>query len=412
MTSYNSPFTGQVIQPTDVSYNNISMSTSTQLQWPSNGSPLLTYAARIMEVTASTSGLALIMPPANQASVGQDAFIRNLGSNSFTVQNYDLGTIITIAPGAVEYIYITSNTTTAGVWGIVAFGAGVASPDAATLAGYGLKAISSTLNQTHPVSAAIAGTTLQSSDRAQAKVWTGGSGTVNLPTAASLGNDWFCLFKNNGTGTVTIACSGSDLIDGVSTLNFQLNNSAFIISTGSGFVTVGYGQSNLFLFAAFTQTLVTGTYTLTAIQAANLIQEYSGSLTGNVTVIYPPVVNLYVISNQVTANGYTVTISTGVSGSNSVNIPAGAQATVFCDGTSFYNANTVQVGASSFGIIDGTSTTPSINFSSEPTTGIYRPGPNSFGISISGTLRLNVNNLGITVNGTGTFTGGVAGGAF
>ena len=96
--SYNSPFTGNVIQPTDVSFRAFTITDDTQLSWPINGNATDNYAARIMEVTASTSGLELWMPPANQASVGQDALIRNMGAESFTVKTYNGGnTIITIA---------------------------------------------------------------------------------------------------------------------------------------------------------------------------------------------------------------------------------------------------------------------------------------------------------------------------
>ena len=50
-------------------------------------------------------------------------------------------------------------------------------------------------------------------DQASIYVWTGGTTTVTLPLANTLGSNWFFLFKNNGTGTVDIACTGSDLID-------------------------------------------------------------------------------------------------------------------------------------------------------------------------------------------------------
>jgi len=100
--SYNSPFTGQVIQPTDVSYRSITLTANTQLNWPINGNATDDYAARIMDVSASSSGLELWMPPANQASVGQDALIRNTGSNTFTVKDYaGTNTIITETPEAV-----------------------------------------------------------------------------------------------------------------------------------------------------------------------------------------------------------------------------------------------------------------------------------------------------------------------
>ena len=127
---------------------------------------------------------------------------------------------------------------------------------------------------------------------------------------------------------------------------------------------------------------------------------------------YPPVVNLYVISNQTTPNGHTLTVTTGITGGATATIPAGAQVTLICDGTNFLNANTVQAGATQISVIDGSAAVPSINFSSETTTGIYRPGTAQWGLSILGTNVITVSTSGIKVTGTGTFTGGIAGGTF
>ena len=71
--SYNSPFTGNVIQPTDVSYRRIILTADLQLEWPINGTSTDDAAARIMEVSTASTANELWMPPANQSSVGNDA---------------------------------------------------------------------------------------------------------------------------------------------------------------------------------------------------------------------------------------------------------------------------------------------------------------------------------------------------
>jgi hypothetical protein len=413
MTSYNSPFTGQIIQPTDVSFRAVTLSANTQLQWPINGNATDDYAARIMNVTATTGGLSLFMPPANQTSVGNDALIRNVGSNSFTVKTYGgNSTIITVAAGEAKYIYITANPDVYGTWGNIAFGTGTSAADAATLAGYGLLATGATLNQSHPAASLISGYTFSPADRASTYVWTGGTTTATLPTASSLGNNWFLLFKNNGSGTVAINTTSSELFDGLTAKAFAPGESAFIVCTGTQFVTVGYGQSSQFFFNVLTKPVTGGSYTLTASEAANTIQFYTGILASNVTVTYPPVVNLYVISNQTTAGGYTLTVTTGIVGGANAVIPAGGQATVICDGTNFYNANTTQAGATAISLANGTAGSPSLNFASETNTGVYRPGAGRFGISILGTLRADFSATGVNVTGSGNFTSGISGGAF
>jgi hypothetical protein len=414
--SFNSPFTGNTIQPTDVSYRTVTMTADTQLQWPINGNATDDYAARIMNVTASTAGLSLLMPPASQSSVGNDALIRNVGSNTFTVKSYAAAdTIITVAAGESKYIYITDTSTDAGVWSNIAFGTGTSSADAATLAGYGLLAAGATLNQSHPVSGFTTGYTFLASDRASVQYWTGGTGTCVLPDAGVVGNNYFIMLKNNGTGTITVNTTSSQLIDGQSAFTFNPSEAAFLVSTGSAWCTVGYGQSATYVFTTLTKATTNGTYTLTSSEASNFIQSYTGTLTGNVTVVIPPVVLLLVVSNQTTnssGNSYTFSIKTSASGANTVTIPSGNQATLISDGTTLLNANTSQVGSVVFALTDGSVSSPSLYFSSEPTTGVYRPTTGQFGVSVLGVQRGRFSATGLTVTGSGTFSTGISGGTF
>ena len=396
--SFTSPFTGDVIQPTDVSYLNLSLTTNTNLLWPVSSNTTGVYAARIMDVTPSTTGLGLYMPPANQTSLGNDAFIRNLGSSTFTVYDNIGGTIVAITAGQTKYIYLTANTTVGGTWANIAMGVGTSAPDATTLAGYGLEALSNTLNQTHPAASFTTGYTFLASDRAQTKVWSGGVGVATLPLASTLGNNWFFLFKNNGSGTMTISTSGSDTLDTNTNKTYQPNESSFIVCDGTQFVTVGYGVSNVFTFTANTLPVTAGTYTLTTTQSSSIIQEIVGTLTANVTVVFPQVVALIVISNQTTPNGYTVSITTGIG--NTYVVPAGQQVSVICDGTNFFNANTTQAGSTSLSMVDGSAAVPAINFLNENNTGIFRPGTGQFGISILGTNKFLLDASGIN---SGTF---------
>jgi len=419
--SYNSPFTGNVIQPTDVSFRAVTLSANTQLEWPINGNATDDYAARIMNVTATTTGLSLYMPPANQASVGQDALIRNVGSNTFTVKDFDGVTVITtVAAGEAKYIYITANPDESGTWGVIAFGAGASSADAGTLAGYGLLAVTNTLNQSHPVVTFSSGATTDATYRAKTYVWSGGAGTLTLGDAATLGNNWFMLVRNGGTGTLTVATSGSDLFDGASSISMQVGDSCVICCSGTAFYSVGLGKSTQFNFTQLTKPVVTGTYTLTSSEAANVVLKFTGTLTGNVTVIVPQTVQVYYVQNATdgTINNYTLTITTGVSGSSSATIASNQQATLVCDSVNLFNANTVLAGSTSIGLVNGTVSSPALYFGSEPTTGVYRAASGEFDIAILGVLRVAVSATGVAVtgnvsaSGTGNFVGGILSGAF
>lgn len=407
--SYTSPFTGQVIQPTDVSYRSVTLSANTQLEWPINGNATNNYTARIMDVTATSSSLQLWMPPANQTSVGNDALIRNVGAQTFTVRDYGgSNQIVSIAPGEAKYIYIKTNATTSGTWGLISFGVGSSAVDAATLAGYGLLATGLTLNQSHPVTTFSANSTADATYRAQAYVWTGGAGTLTLSDVATLGNNWFMMIRNGGSGTLTVSCSGGDFIDGSSTLSLQSGDSCFIVSSGLAFYTVGLGKSTLFNFTQLTYPVTSGTYTLSASEASNVIMKFTGTLTGNVTIEVPQTIQVYYIQNATdgTVNNYTVTISTGVAGASTATIGSGQQATLICDSVNLVNANTVLAGASAISLIDGNVGSPALNFGSEPTTGIYRGAAGEFNIAILGVEQFALSATGLAI------PSGISGGSF
>ena len=411
--SYNSPFTGNVVQPTDVSYRDITLSADTQLQWPINGTSTDDAAARIMEVTA-TNNAQLWMPPANQASVGQDALIRNIGVNAFTVYDFDgQNTIVTVEPGEAQYIYITANPDEAGTWGIIAFGIGSSGADAATLAGYGLLAIGQTLNQSQPVTTFSSNYTAVAADRSNTYVWTGGAGTLTLTLAATLGDNWFMFLRNGGTGALTVAGSGGNTINGSASIILQPSDSCIIVCSGATFYTVGLGKSTQFAFTQLTKAVTTGTYILTASEASNVIQKYTGTLTGNVTIQVPPTVQVYYIQNATIGGvgNYTVTITTNTGGSDAT-IASNQQATLICDSSNLVNANTVLAGASSIGLVNGTVGAPALYFSSESSTGVYRAASGEFNTAILGVLRSTLSATGLAVVGTGTFSGGISGGTY
>jgi len=411
--SFISPFTGNVIQPTDVSYRSVTLSANTDLFWPINGGVTDNVAARIMDVTATTAGLSLSMPPANQASVGQDVLIRNIGANTFTVKDAAGNSIASVAPSASRYIYITTNATIAGTWGNIAFGVGSSSVDAGALAGYGLKAITNTLNAAHNVTTFSSAYTAIASDRASYYVWDSGAGTLTLTAAGTLGNDWFMMLRNGGTGTLTVAPSGGNLINGAASISLQPSDSCFICCSGVAFYTVGLGRSTQFNFTQLTKAVTSGSYTLTSAEAANVVQKYTGTLSGNVTVTVPQTVQVYYITNQTngTGAGYTITFTTGGGGGTAI-VPAGQQVILLCDSVNLLNASTVAAGALNVSLASGSVGSPSLNFAAEPSTGIYRSATAELAMAILGVNLFTLSSSGLTISGTGTFTGGISGGVF
>jgi len=413
--SYNSPFTGNVIQPTDVSYAAYALTSTTgtiQLEWPLNGNDTDYVAARVMQVSTTSTAYELWMPPANQVSVGQDALIYNTGGVALTVKSFGGASTIVSIPasgGSAQYIFITSNGTTTGTWGVIAFGSTTSLATASALAGYGLAAIGSTLNQTTPVTAFASTYTLLASDRASTYVWTGGAGTLSLTSATTLGNNWFVFVRNGGSGTLTVSPSGGNLINGSASLALQPSDSCLIACSGSAFYTIGLGQGTQFSFTQLTKSVAPGgSFTLTSTEAANVIQKYTGALSSNVTVTMPQTVQIYYITNQ-TTGPYTITFTTGASGGATATVPTAQQIILLCDSVNLYNASTIAAGATAVTLSNGAVGAPALSFASETTTGVYRPASGEFGISILGVQRLDVTATGITVTGAGAFTGAVSG---
>jgi len=407
--SFISPFGGDVIQPTDVSYRSISLTANTTLSWPVNGNAAGDVIARIMDVSAATAGLTITLPAANQASVGQDSLIRNVGSNSFNVVNNAGGAVATVAASQSRYIYISTNTTAAGTWGSFALGVGSSCADAATLAGYGVKAISTTLNSSHPVTTFSANYTTVAADRSSTLVWTGGSGTLTITSAATLGNDWFVLVRNGGTGNLTVTPSSGQLIDGANSISLAPGDSCMICCSGAAFYTVGLGRSTQFNFTQLTKAVSSGTYTLTASEAANVIQKYTGTIAAPVTVVLPQTIQVYYITNQATS---AITLSTGAAGAATVSVPGSQQVILLCDSVNLFNASTIAVGGSSVALVNGSAGSPSLSFLSEASTGMYYPGTGEIALAILGAKMFGLTATGLTIPGTGTFTGGISGGVF
>ena len=407
MSGYVNPITGQTISPSQIGYDSLTISANTALDWPINGTTNANVVAAIIQVTATTAGLNLLMPSALQVSTGQSVLIQNIGSNSFTVTTASGATIITIASGVAQYIFLTNNSTNSGTWSTVTFGAGTSSANAAALAGDGLVASGTTLNQEYAESAIFSSVTLNSTYRAQFLVWSGGVGTITLPTAATVGNGWFVMVRNGGSGILTLARSGTDTIDSVTSQQLQLTESLVIVSNGiDGYSTFAYGRSNAFAYTQLAKTVTGGTTTLTAVEYANVVQEYYGALTSNQIIVLPSTVQIYYLNNQ-TTGAFSLTFKTSAVGAATVTVAQGQTLTVVCDGTNVYNSSSASGGTvTALTINSGSAAAPSLNFTGNTSTGIYQPATNQIGFALNAANAATLTTTGFLI------PVGISGGVF
>lgn len=336
--SYSSVFGGSTIYPSDVSYYPLTFSADTVLSWPLDTTANSNIAARIIDLNATANGLKVYLPAANLAANGQTILFNNVGAYTVNVVNALGTTVVAPASGELWQIYISNNSTAAGTWQTLRYGASVSTTNAAALAGAGLTAISTQLAQSLPVTTFNSNYTTGATDRAQLLNWNGGAGVLTLPSPATVGANWFINVRNSGTGALVITCPGSYLIDGNSTKTANPTDSCTIVSDGTAFYTIGFGQNVNY---AFTYTAIalpsSGSYTLTTAQQNKIAYKFTGALTGNINVIVPPTVQQYWVNNSTTGS-YTLTVKTATSAGLAV--AQNQHQILYCDGTDIINAST------------------------------------------------------------------------
>jgi len=342
VTTYTNTFGGTNIYPSDVSYRYVSLTIDQALDWPLETAPTNDVVASIMDVNATTTSLVITMPDATEAGTGQTVLFNNVGSNTFTVKTSTGTQICAPTSGSTFQIYLTDNSTASGTWRSFQYGASASASNAASLAGLGLKAIATTLNQSIEVSSFSSNYTAGVSDRSKAFIWTGGAGTLSLTAAPTLGNDWFVQIRNGGTGDLTIDPSSSENINGATTLTLSPGDSCIIVTDGVQFWTIGFGQSAVYAFSVLQIDIAgSGNYTLTVSELNKTAYIFTGLLTGNRDIIVPTTAQQYWISNQTTGS-YTLGIKTAAQ-SPAVTVAQGARAILYCDGTNVVDADTATI---------------------------------------------------------------------
>jgi hypothetical protein len=338
MTIYTDTFGGANIYPSEVDYSSVALAADITLSWPDETSTSQNLATKIMDVTPASAGLSITLPPANGTGTGQTILFNNRGGSTFTVKNAAGTQVVTVASGTLWQVYLTDNSTAAGVWVALQYGASTSQVNASSLAGNGIVATGTLLSQSVPVTQFNSNYTAGAQDRAQMFVWTGAGGTLTLPAPTAVGSNWFCYLRNSGSGAIVADPAGTILIDGGATLSFQPGESAIIVSDGVNYYTIGFGQSATFAFD-YTSINVAGAgnYTLTGTELNRIAYSFTGVLTGNRTIIVPATVQQYWVTNATTgAYNFTIKTATGAG----VLVASGSRSILYCDGTNVVNADT------------------------------------------------------------------------
>lgn len=394
--TYTSPFTGTVVTPTDVSYEPLNFNVNTTLYWPTTVNSSQTVAARIIDCVAMVSGLTISLPDASQGSLGTDILFRNLGANTFTIADNQGGATISVPTGIANYLYLTDNTSQAGAWGNVTFGAGTSMADAATLAGLGLTTYNGKLATTQNVIDITSAPAVINNSRGVTYNWKAGTTTINLPSVQTLSTGWYIAFRNSGTGVLNFTPNSPELINGVSTIATNPGDSGWIMydTDSGGFITVGWIAPSAVVFNSATYDVdnIVGN-ALSLVSFAPIIQTYiaqSGTRTQTLTVTLPAITQLYVLANNTNQTGYNINFKCIGSSATALVVQAGQILTVLSDGTNLYSLTSASTGI--YYASNGSASVPSFSFSNDSTTGLYLKNIGNIGITAGTTEIIDINN--------------------
>lgn len=385
--SYTNVFGGTPIQQANISYREIDLTTDITLVWPDANFDRTNATPVIMDVNATVAAKTITLADAREVSVGVTILVSCVGTQTFTILDNAGGSLQVCALSTQYFLYLQDNSTAAGTWGIVTFGATTSGADAGALAGYGLISLLNKLNiNTVPVTKNV-NYSVASTDRGSLLVWNGGTGIFTLPEASTLTSGFIILVANQSTtnGQLNITTSGSDTIDGFGTLVYAVEETSLIICDGiSSWYSVGRGVQTFYSVSVNFKSLggQTGNITLTSAESRKLIQEFSGIPAGNITISVPASPNQYIFVNN-TTGAYDLYVQMTGDPNPAQIILKTQRLSYYCDGLSLYSYPTsISSGIVLFG--NGTAANPSITFTSDSATGLYLVGTGKLGLTTSG----------------------------
>lgn len=323
-SSYVNIFGGSAVAPANPSYSFVSIAADTALVWPLESTETTPYVASLIDVSASTTGLHLAMPPANTGSTGVACIITNVGSNTYTLTDANGGTIVAIPTTQQWIIALIDNSTESGTWRAYQLASTTSSATASSLAGLGLHANGPLLEVALSTVYESAGTVITAVFRGFCVVYNGGSpATWSLDFIANLPNGWFIGYSNEGAFPVTLMPEGGETINGQASLIIQPGQSGFLVCSSSGFNTFGG--------LATPVSIVNGGTGATT--AGSALTAFGGTAVGKSIFTAPSssaVIALLGLSNFTFVESTVATSQTLASGSSNTIFVATAPLTITC----------------------------------------------------------------------------------
>jgi len=396
---YSDLFGQYTVPPSEAQYSFAEITVNSTLSWPNNFTGLVAnefLATTCLDLTSGV-GLSLKLPPADQVSVGAELRLRNTGANALDIQDSTGAGVSSIAPGVVKYFQVTNNDTAGGEWAVYTFGTGTSGADASALAGEGLKVLANKLHVDAPYRGLNSSYTLQATDRAHALDAVAGGLVLTLPLASTLKAGFYAMLRNSSAGGLSLVPSGGEQVDGAASKTVSPQESLILVSTGAGWITVGFGRDATFVFGEVVVNAAVSPVTLSSADVAGRMIRVSGTASANLVVNLPAVDNVYFINIEAGVGAYSVTFTTG--GGASTVLTANQKTVVYCDGINVTPAITTAI-TSTLSLTDGSAAAPSISFALDANTGFFRDANGVVGFASSGAATLLFGPNGVVFTST------------
>lgn len=389
MSNYSDVFGNFTVPPAEARYSSLSLAESGALAWPTNFSgevPGEYLASSIIDISPQVAFLQLLLPPANQVSAGQDLLLRNVGAESLDLVDAGGNPLTVLLPGESKYFYVTANTTEAGTWSMLTYGTGTSGADAALLAGEGLRHQSNRLQVSADHRALDSNYQIVLADRGTLLNGTTGSLTVTTPDATATPTGFYCFIKNSSLGAMSVEGFAAQTVDGISSKSLSPGDSVILLKADEDWVTVGFGQSVNFTFSELVINAAAGDVTLSSADVSGRMIRVTGTATADIVVTLPSVDNIYFVTVEGGMGAYVATFKTAGLGGGVVALNANEKTALYSDGLNVTIAITTTV-TSTLSLTDGAAVAPSLFFSLDTDTGLFRKANNVLGVATDGSER-------------------------
>jgi len=274
------------------------------------------------------------------------------------------------------------------------YGAGTSGADAALLAGEGLRHQSNRLQVSADHRGLDSNYQIVEADRGVVLNATVGSLTLTTPDAVATPIGFYCFIKNSSLGMMSLEGFGTQTVDGGPSKSLSPDDSLVLLKADEDWITVGFGQNVEFTFSELVVNAAAGDATLSSADVSGRMIRITGTATADIVLTLPSVDNIYFVTVEGGMGAYTVTLKTSGVGGGVVVLNANEKTALYSDGLNVTIAVTTTV-TSTLSLTDGAASAPSLFFSLDTDTGLFRKANNVIGVATGGTERAAFTDTGL-----------------